>query len=531
MKNLTVLLAAAFCLLSLATSSAQADDFAGNPSQWPFAGNQWPFAGNSTTNSRTSFDPLLYPPSAGQLQVRWVFTTAGDVSATPTVDGENVYVPDWGGYAYKLDRWSGNVLWKVKLSDLTGNPRSVSRTAMAIGDDVVVLGDQVSGTLVALTKSTGALSWKTVVDPHPYAIITAAPVIFQGRVYVGVASGEEGAISPGYTPSFRGSVAALDLGTGAIVWQFKTAPVGYTGNGVWGSTPAIDPVRGLVYVGTGNNYSIPPAVATCVKTNVANSISCLDPNDWVDSALAIELDTGKLRWGHKLWNTADTFTSACLLGLPNCPDPAGPDYDVGSGPNLFQIANNNFGIFGLFGWGGTRDVVGVGQKSGVYWALDPDSGQTIWSKQVGPGGPLGGIQWGSAADGTRVYVAIANSANKPYTLANGSPWNAGSWAALDATDGHFLWQIPVTGIDPSTHLGGRGLGGVSAANGIMFAGSSSGDMVAIDGATGKILWTFASGGTVVGGPSIVGHAIYWGSGYSRSGLGIGNNKLYCFTFF
>jgi polyvinyl alcohol dehydrogenase (cytochrome) len=53
-------------------------------------------------------------------------------------------------------------------------------------------------------------------------------------------------------------------------------------------------------------------------------------------------------------------------------------------------------------------------------------------------------------------------------------------------------------------------------------------MYALDATTGNILWNFASGGTVIDGPSIVDGALYWGSGY-REIAGTGNNKVFAFT--
>jgi polyvinyl alcohol dehydrogenase (cytochrome) len=66
---------------------------------------------------------------------------------------------------------------------------------------------------------------------------------------------------------------------------------------------------------------------------------------------------------------------------------------------------------------------------------------------------------------------------------------------------------------------------------VMYAGSSSGFMYALDAATGKILWSFASGGSVKSGPSIVDGVLYWGSGYSVASFGgeAGGNKLYAFS--
>jgi polyvinyl alcohol dehydrogenase (cytochrome) len=72
-----------------------------------------------------------------------------------------------------------------------------------------------------------------------------------------------------------------------------------------------------------------------------------------------------------------------------------------------------------------RDMVGAGQKSGQFWALDPDSGQVAWVTQVGPGGTLGGLEWGSATDGDRIYVAETNTNHTPYTLLDGNTVNFG----------------------------------------------------------------------------------------------------------
>ena len=107
--------------------------------------------------------------------------------------------------------------------------------------------------------------WATLLDNHPHAIITQSATIFDGHVYVGVSSQEEAAASsiPNYVCcSFRGSFAKLDLKTGNIVWKTYMLPENsgrtdlYSGNAVWGSAPAIDPEKNLVYITTGNNYNV-----------------------------------------------------------------------------------------------------------------------------------------------------------------------------------------------------------------------------------------------------------------------------------
>lgn len=230
--------------------------------------------------------------------------------------------------------------------------------------------------------------------------------------------------------------------------------------------------------------------------------------------MALDLDTGAIKWANRLQGY-DAWTVACSSGgttNPNCPDPAGPDYDFGQGPMLFT-ANAS---------GTSRQLLGAGQKSGIFWALDPASGTIVWSTVVGPGGTLGGSEWGSATDGTRVYVAIANSSHQQYVLKSGTTTTGGAWSALDAATGAILWQTadPQGAIDP---------GAVTTANGVVYAGSldSVGHMYAFDAARGAILWTFASGGSVNSGAAIVNGTVYWGSGYAHI-QGTPNNKVYAF---
>lgn len=116
---------------------------------------------------------------------------------------------------------------------------------------------------------------------------------------------------------------------------------------------------------------------------------------------------------------------------------------------------------------------------------------------VGPGSTLGGIEWETASDGQRIYVAITNNLHDAHKLANGGEtitW--GSWIALNARTGRIVWQTA----DPTK--GAIDMGAVSVANGVMYAGSYSGLMNALDARTGKSLCSFDSGGSVIDGPSI-----------------------------
>jgi polyvinyl alcohol dehydrogenase (cytochrome) len=150
-----------------------------------------------------------------------------------------------------------------------------------------------------------------------------------------------------------------------------------------------------------------------------------------------------------------------------------------------------------------RQLLGAGQKSGIYWTFDPDTGETVWETQVGPGGTLGGLEWGSAVADGRIYTAVGNSTYQPVTFTvgpqAGRTVKGGFWSGLDASTGIVLWQVagnqPPAIINSSTPPDAIAVntGPVSAANGVVFAGAlgAIGTMYAFDGATGNILWTFA----------------------------------------
>ncbi len=480
------------------------------------AEQSWTSAGQDLHNTRSQpHERAIGPANVASLTTKWTFTTGADVSATPTVAGDAVYFPDWSGNLYAVRKDTGVQIWVHKISDYDNYAGSIARVSPAISGNDLIIGDVQSGSVahnganvMAVNRQTGTLRWITKVDAHPAAVITGPPVVQGDMVYVGVSSSEESlATDPTYACcSFRGSMVALNINTGAIVWQTFVMPDGYSGGAIW-QPPAIDVKRGTLFVGTGNNYEVPQSVKTCLSETVGNAQTmCFDPTDYYDTALALDLKTGQVKWSKRVQGT-DVWTVACTKN-PNpvsCPEPSSPDYDLGgSGPNL--LAN----------------FVGFGQKSGLYWAFNPDNGDLLWSSMVGPGSSLGGIEWGTATDGERVYVAISNGKNMPYPLINGSTITWGAWTALDVGTGRILWQTA----DPAQAID---IGSVSVANNIVYAGSVSGNMHALDARTGKMLWTFASGGSVIDGPSIVGGAIFWGSGYKRVTPGTPNNKVFAFS--
>jgi len=483
---------------------------------------QWQVAGQDLSNSRNQpAEHLIGAGNVKALSPQWTFTTGGDVSATPTVDGNAVYFPDWAGNLFAVEKKSGRLIWSHKIAEYNGVAGSVSRVSPALDGDQVIIGDILSSNqvhnganVISVHRKNGKLQWITQVDSHPAAVITGSPVVFKGVVYVGVSSIEETlATDPAYPCcTFRGSMVALDEKSGEILWQTFDMPEnggvpgGYSGGAIW-EPPAIDPKRGSLFLGTGNNYTAPADVEAC--QNADPSANCAAADDLFDAALALDLKTGAIKWSKRLQGF-DVWTVACLRPTgpkANCPVPGSPDFDFGgSGPNL------------------VGNIVGIGQKSGIYWALDPDDGRIVWTAAVGPGGSLGGIEWGTATDGERIYVAIGNNDHLPYTLVpSGQTITWGSWSALDVKTGNILWQTA----DPTA--GTMDTGAVSVANGVLYAGSYAGQMYALDTKTGEILWAFPSGGSVIDAPSILDGFVYWGSGYRNIPPGIGNNKVFAFT--
>lgn len=477
----------------------------------------WPMFGGGVANQSSTVDETrISPANVSQLKVKWVARTGGDVSAKAAVVKGVVYFPDWGGNIWALNARTGKAIWHHQLSSYGLPAHTVSRSSPAVVNGVLYIGTQTGATMLALDAATGRLKWKTLVDDHPKAVITGSASVLEGKVFTGVTSLEEvAAFDKTYKCcSFRGSFAALNANTGKIVWKTFTAPEGYNGAGVWGSNPVVNAGRKLVYIGTGNNYADAkaPAFTNCVKGGKTIP-QCLSPDDHVDSVLAFDMDTGAVKWSRRL-ATSDDWNAACFGGAPgtgNCPKDAGLDKDFASAPNEFSIP-------------GHGTVIGAGQKNGVYTVFDADTGATVWSRAVGPGSSLGGMEWGSASDGRRVYVAISNFDKQKYKAGD-----AGSWAALNSATGAIEWQVP----DPN---GTIDIGPMSVSNDVVFAGSmgtakGQSNMFALNAASGKVLWKFASGGSVNAGAVVSGGVVYWGSGYANLGIPDfkGNNRFYAFS--
>jgi polyvinyl alcohol dehydrogenase (cytochrome) len=292
--------------------------------------------------------------------------------------------------------------------------------------------------------------------------------------------------------SFRGGVAAFHAKDGSLKWKTysilevpkdtgKRNPLDVpilapSGVPVWNS-PTIDVKRQLLYVGTGESYTSPAAPTS-------------------DAVLAFSLSDGKMVW-HKQLLAGDAWNMSCFIGSNfNCPEEDGPDMDIGASVILIEDENKG-------------DVIVVGQKNGVVHGLSPDnSGKIIWQTKIGVGGYAGGVHWGMAADGSKIF---APNADTNFIGRFKDEDRRPGLYAIDAFSGEKIWykkaldqckQEDKPACDPGLSAA------VSATDGLVFAGGFDGIIKAYNAMDGNILWQYNTNQSF---NSISGHHAYGGS--------------------
>ena len=478
---------------------------------------QWNGWGRDIFNSRYQPEPAIRAVDVPKLALKWAYGfQAGKEFTQPSVVDGRLFVAGSAGRVYALDAKTGCTYW-------TFDAAVGSHTAISIGElgeskkvylpkrlkgklahldiikapSAVIFGDD-SGAVYALDAQKGTLLWKTRIDTHPAARIVGAPTLYNDRVYVTVSATEDAlAANPGYSCcTFRGSVAALDIMSGRLLWKTYTvleeprpthkSPVGVQEFGPSGaavsSSPTIDTKRNVLYVGTGGS-----------STGIEQSLT--------DAIAAFDLGDGKLRWVKQL-TRADAVAASGFA----------------SSPILRTLATGN-------------QVVLAGQKSGEVYALDPDhGGAVLWQTKVADAG-AGGVAWGSAADHRNLYVAVSGPSSQPADV-SGSLW------ALDLKTGtgrwHTLAPLPACTWGESDCSHGQAQA-VTVIPGSAFSGSLDGHLRAYSTIDGKIVWDFdtarafqtvngvkASGGPLDrGGATIVSGVVYIDSGNALLAFSVG----------
>ena len=500
----------------------------------PTAGPQWNGWGLDLLNTRfqTAAQAGISPTNVSQLKVKWAFGFPAtlDANAHPALASGRIFIGSTSGTVYSIDAASGCIRWFFNAAGGVRAAISIGRVQTEFGPRYAALFGDGSAFVYAVDAMTGKQLWKTKVETFPAGHITGSPIFYNNRLYVPVASGEEGAgASPDYECCrFRGSIVALDASTGKQLWKTYTIPEqahktkkNKSGTQLWGpsgapiwSSPAIDVIHNILYATTGDNYSDPTSRMS-------------------DAFVAFALDTGKILWSRQM-TPSDAYTAACRLpDKTNCPESNGPDFDFSSGPILVTLAN------------GKRALV-AGQKSGLVHAVDPDNqGEVRWSVRVGKGGTNGGVQWGSATDGSNVYVALADLGRVvvPFSLSTDvDPTKGGGMFALSLDTGKQVWYTPPAECGDRKRCSPAQSAAVTAIPGIAFSGSVDGHLRAYSTTDGSILWDADTikpyetvngveghGGSMDGpGPVIGGGMLFVNSGYSAGG-GMPGNVLLAFS--
>jgi polyvinyl alcohol dehydrogenase (cytochrome) len=437
----------------------------------PFA--NWPSYGRDLANTRTnSAETAISPTTAPLLREKWRFALGTlAVTSTPAIYDGNVYFNSWNGSSYALNARTGAFVWQslLQLPQGDGLAAQISSSPTVTADAVYVTAD--AAEVFKLDRRTGRVLWKSKVDNSRATRLWSSPVLVDNLLIFGVGSYQvftaEGLCGISGEFSFRGSVVGVDTATGQVRWRVYVAPPGNFGVSVW-SSAAVDTTRKLAFIGTGQGYTEP-----------ASPLS--------DALIAIRYDTGQLAWSRQF--TADDVWS--LGGVQK------EDFDVGASPNLFRI--------------GTRDVVGVGDKSGNYYTLDRDTGAVVWAKSLTPGSHLGGVLATTAYANDTIYVAsnegIESLTEDPVCFLEielARPKQA-DVIALNATSGAERWRKRVT---PGV------FGGVTVANGVAYFTTVDGYVRALATADGRELWKHKAGIGTAGGVTVSGGMLFVGTGWN-----------------
>ena len=299
---------------------------------------------------------------------QWRFTLDAIVVASPIVVGERVFVAGWDGVVRALDLNSGDELWSFATGSLDRTPAVVDGVVYAGGAN----SDETAGTLYAIDAETGAELWR---HETVYALSDSSPAVVEGVVYIGGGNGEETA----------GALYAIDATTGDEIWSFETAMP------IW-SSPAVG--DGRVFVGGGGVdadngavYAVDQATGDEVWTfamddgTVSTTPAVVDGLVYVTtrSLYALDSDNGKPNW--TVSDESLSYETAVAVG-------DGVVYVGGSTVSAFDAqtgdeiwANTEIDAF-LASPVVADDVIYVGSYEGDLLAIDPATGEEIWSTSV-----------------------------------------------------------------------------------------------------------------------------------------------------
>lgn len=426
-----------------------------------------------------------------KLDLAWAiaFPDVTMMRAQPAVVGKSVFLPVAEAaalYAFDVsDPAKPCVKWVYRTRG--GAPLRTSPAYGIIADGRPVLAFAgLDSTVHVLDARTGQALWTKNVAVYSYSMTTGTPTVLKDRIIVPVSQFEisVGGDNKVSCCSNHGVVLSLDPKTGEQQWRYDTMPdatpvkadrgdgkplLGPSGAPIWNS-PLVDEKRGLIYFGTGEANS-PPA------------------HHNTDALIAIRLKDGTEAWSMQA-TANDIFTIGCGPNPPpermNCvKETVFRDVDFGASVVLAKLKNG-------------RELLLAGQKSGTLWALEPQTGKVVWRRDIGSGGPMGGIHWGIAFQDDVIFAPISNVGRQIPGHATFSPDLQVGMYAVDANTGEFKWHYTVK---PDC-AGDRGKkaprcervygfsGAPTIIDGTVLQGSLDGRLFVLDGKTGDELWRY-----------------------------------------
>jgi len=462
------------------------------------------YSGDYAGHRYSTLDQVNTGNAAG-LVPKWAYQTmaGGKFETTPLVVDGILYGTGQDNRAFALDARSGRPIWQYQRA----LPADIRPCCGRVNRGVAILGDRVFlGTLdahvIALDARTGNVMWdQTAVDYRGGYSITLAPLAIKNLVIVGVSGGEYG---------IRGFIDAYDAKSGERKWRFYTVPgPGEPGHDTWegeswkiGGAPAwitgtFDPATNTTYWTTGNPSPSNRGEGRAGDNLYSNSLLALDP------------DTGKLKWYYQ-FSKHDEH-----------------DYDATQVPVLIDD--------------GEKHLIAQANRNGFYYVLDRASGKLLsstpyakvtWSDSKDAAGtPIARKDASPTPDGSRVCPGAAGATNwmsptydpqtklfyvtareqcdifstapQPYEAGHAYYGSAyfpnddaapftGALRALDPETGKLKWELK--------HLSPTWSGVLSTAGGLVFSGDAEGNFMALDAASGKILWHFQCGASVYSSP-------------------------------
>ncbi len=480
---LTLLLASCS---STTNTSATLPDSDAIPSEINQYAADWPLPNMDYANTRATKTSNINSDNVKNLGVDWALPLPGQgiygaASTTPIIMGDTVYFQDLGNNIFAVDLATGTIKWKVLFNEPNIGPNGI---AVGWGK---VFGSSDPYNIVALDMNTGKQIWKTQISTQPTTGIDIQPNVYGNEVLVSTVPGTSG--GDFYSGGSYGSIYALDQMTGDIDWSFATVD----SPGIWGNKdvnsgggswypPAVDANTSTTYWGIGNPAPW-PGTAT-----FPNGSSRPGPNLYTDSMVALDAQTGELNWYTQVNqhdNTDADFQISPILAKANISG-VQQDIVIGAGKLGKVIAFNR--ETGAILW-----ITNVGIHQNDQLANIPEEGVRVYP------GIFGGVETPMAyADGI-VYVPVVNLYAEyiPSTVTGIQSFDTGTGelVAIDVNTGKILWDKTFNSID---------VGGATVVNDLVFTSTFDGKVYAFKAATGEQVWTYQAPGAVNAWPAFAG---------------------------